>query len=148
MTNISQLNTAQIEAINAFLVKQNQSAFTEAQINFLTNIDDLDVLGLAAHCNLIRGYLGCFSHLHPHPLYQNQNGVNYDDLMDEFIEEINKESYGLEEYNNLTKNQREKYKAQMAHHGIILSSGTGRSDVLFLNKEYQPVFLKHIIFNG
>lgn len=148
LTTIAQLNTAQIEAINTFLIEKNQATFTDAQINFLANIEELDVLGLATHCNLIRGYLGNFSYLHPLPLYQDENGKDYDDLMDEFLESIDKESYTQEDYDSMTKNQREIYKAQMAHHGVILSSGTGRSDVLFLNKDFQPVFIKFIIFNG
>lgn len=145
---VSQLTTAQIEAINAFLAEHNQQIFSDEQITFLANIETLDVLGMATHCNLVRGYFGSFSHIHPMPLYGDAEGVSYDDLMDEFLERIDKTEYEQDEYEALKKAERETYKAKMAHHGVILSSGTGRSDVLFLNKDFHPVFIKFIVFNG
>lgn len=147
INNITQLDEADISRINQFLADNNQQVFTQAQINFIANRDELDVLGLATHCNLIRGYFGSFSHIHNSPLYSDVNGYDYDTLADEELEGVNKEDYSEADYSDLVKEIKAKYKASVAESGIILSSGTGESDVLFLNLRAEPIFIKHVVFN-
>lgn len=148
INKISQLDEKEISAINLYLVENVQPVFTEEQLNFLSNIDQLDVLGLANHCNLIRGFFGSFSHIHNSPLYGNVDGYDYDSLTDEELVGVNKEDYSEADYCDLVKQIKTKHQASVAQTGIILNSGTGRSDVLFLNLRAEPIFIKHVSFNN
>ena len=147
INNITQLDEEDISRINQFLADNNQQIFTKEQINFIENCEELDVLGLAKHCNLIRGYFGSFSHIHNSPLYSDVNGYDYDTLADEELESLNKEDYSESDYSALVKEIKAKYKASVAESGIILRSGTGESEVLFLNLHAEPIFIKHVVFN-
>ena len=147
INKISQLDEKEISAINLYLVENGQPVFTNEQLNFLSNIDQLDVLGLATHCNLIRGFFGSFSHIHNSPLYGNVDGDDYDILADEELVGVNKDDYSEADYNDIVKQIKAKHKACVAESGIILSSGAGNSDVLFLNLRAEPIFIKHVIFN-
>lgn len=148
LETIAQFDSAQISAINAYLVAENKAEFNPAQIHFLANLREVDVLGLSTHCNLIRGYLGDFEALCPHPLYVDINDRDYDDLMDEFKESLNPSDYDDAAYKALLLEKREEYRATMSHYGLILFSGAGESDVLFLNKALQPLYTKYIRFYG
>lgn len=148
LLKLSQLNLEQIQGINQFLIDNNQPEFTADQINFLANIEQLDVLGLRTSSNLIRGYFGSFDHIHPSPLHSDVNGYDYDELTDCELETINKDDYSESDYKELVKEIKLKHKAKMAVSGLVLSSGTGRSDVLFLNAHHHPLFIKFVNFSN
>lgn len=144
---IAQLKAEQIVLINDYLKQHSLEAFSEAQLTFLNNIEEMDPLGLAVHCNLIRGYLGSFEHIPLSPLNWDENGNDCDSLMEEWLDSLNENDYATADLEELKSETLNEFKLQIAHHGLILSSGTGSSEVLFLNSEYQPLFLKFIRFN-
>lgn len=143
--HIGQFEDQVVEAINAFLNSKHQAVFEADQIHFLNNIGAMDVLGLRDCAGVIRGYLGDFSGRHY--LGINADGRSLFQIKDNFEKSLNKDDYDPSDLEALIANHSNEAELTISTYGIILNSNkNSETEVLFLNKDYQPLYLNYVRF--
>lgn len=142
---IAQLEDDQISAINAYLMQHNIEVFTAKQIEFLKNLDDLDVLSLASGCAVVRGYLGDFSGRNF--IGRNEEGLSIKQALDKYEDSLDKDDYEPNDLAELIADKTNELESEVAAHGIILFTGKyAESEILFLNKDFAPIYMNYVRF--
>ena len=139
INSIIDLSAKKIDTINQHLSANRLEIFSLAQLNFIKNIDDLDVLGMSKQCVGIRGY---FYQKSTSDFYLNVDGLDYDSLMDGFMDGLNIDDYSPADLEELKSNQKEIHKDQMVHHALILQSSGPKLNLplLYLNRNFEPLY--------
>ena len=143
-TAITDLHPDKIQEINAFLVANKKQNFSLAQLSFIRNMDELDVIGLSQGYSGIRGYFLKYSN---RDFNRDKNGKTCDTLLNDFMDSLNEDDYSSSDLENLKKVQRDLYKAEIVQYGLVLtSSHINRGlTVLYLNKKCKPLYIRHVI---
>ncbi|OIH01753.1 hypothetical protein A7M79_19315 [Acinetobacter baumannii] len=138
---VADLTKVQIDVINKYLVESNFAKFTSEQIDFLSQIDDRDVLGLAHCCQYVRGYF--FDRdtlLADGYINVNENFLNINEIMNQFIENTDKNEYSNEDYQELIKTTKAEKTTEIPQYGIILNTSRSSStEILLLNTNLEPL---------
>ena len=135
--NITNLPNQAVEAINTFL---NNTPFTPLDKNTfeLFETKNPQIQQLIEASRFVRGQV-----IKPRNCYVNLDGVDYDEMVDEYTKTLNPSDYTSADYQKLIKDYRKECKAKMIHFGVVLRT-TKFSDVdlLLLNEKYQPIGLR------
>lgn len=142
---IAKLEDEQIEAINVFLKAHNREVFSAEQIEFIKNLDESDVLGLAQGCAVVRGYFGDFSGRTN--LGRNEEGLSAKQILDQYESQLDKGEYDPTDLAELLADQVKEVESEISLYGVILNTGKyAESEILFLSKDFSPLYLDYVRF--
>ncbi|MCX3034117.1 hypothetical protein OFK41_07835 [Acinetobacter baumannii] len=138
---VADLTKVQIDEINRYLVKSNFPKFTSEQIDFLSHINDRDVLGLTRCCKYVRGhFFDRDTLLADGYINVNESFLNIDEIMSQFTENTDKNEYSNEDYQDLINTTKTEEIAKIPQYGIILNtSGSDSTEILLLNTNLEPL---------
>ena len=142
---IAQLEDEQIAAINTYLKQRNFEIFSAKQIEFLKDMREADVLSLTRGCAVVRGYLGDFSGRTL--LGLNSEGLSAKQALEQYKSQLDKDEYEPSDLAEIIADKTKEIESELAAHGIILDSGKyAESEILFLNKDFAPLYMKYVRF--